>query len=97
MGVTLNLYSKVFIACANSVDPNDTTHSCCLIKIYTVCFMVRNKLMNKKTNSVDPDQTAVMSLLIWIYIVCPWITAICQVIHDQEGNTVESVQTPQEI
>jgi hypothetical protein len=61
--ITLALYSIYtgFIPFANSVDQDQLAH---LITIYTVCFLVRNNIMNKKEERVDPDKMAGMWQLI---------------------------------
>lgn len=38
------------------VDPDQPTHQCCQIGIYTVHNLVRNNLI-QKVNIADPDQT----------------------------------------
>lgn len=50
---------------ADSVDPD----LCQLIRIYTVCFQIRNNLMTHKANHVDPDETAwnVLAYLVLAY------------------------------
>jgi hypothetical protein len=60
-----------FIACANSVDPDQLAHVCYLIRIYTFCFLVRNDFINHKKNSVDLHEMVHVCLLIWIDTVFP--------------------------
>jgi hypothetical protein len=65
--LSLSYIYTPFIACASSVDPDQPAHSCRLIRICAVPFLVRNNL----TNSADPDQMIQGCPLIWIYIVRP--------------------------
>jgi hypothetical protein len=55
------------VSWANRLDPDQLAHSCHLILIYTVRFLVRNNRMNLKANIVGSDQTAWMSWLIRTY------------------------------
>jgi hypothetical protein len=54
--LTLYYMDVAFILCASSVDPKQSGCLYSLIRIYTVHFLVRNKLM-VLVNSVNPDQT----------------------------------------
>ncbi len=69
--LTLSSIYTHSIACWNSVDPDLSAHPYCMVRICTVCFMVRNKLINKNMNSADPDQMARMCRLIQIYTIYP--------------------------
>jgi hypothetical protein len=62
------LHIYTFIQWANSVDPDLPAHQWCLIKICTVCLLIKNNPINQKANGADPDQMARMCQLIWIYI-----------------------------
>jgi hypothetical protein len=71
VGQQLTVYSMYtgFITCVNSIDPDQLAHPCYLIRIYTVCFLVRNSIMNQNANSVDPDQMARVFRLLNIWDV----------------------------
>jgi hypothetical protein len=45
----------IYTCIATSVDPDQPAYPCCLIRICTVRFLVRNNLINQKVNSADPD------------------------------------------
>jgi hypothetical protein len=53
--LTLSYIKTHFIACSTIVDPDQPEHQCCLNKICTVRFLLRN---NQLIQKVDPDQTA---------------------------------------
>jgi hypothetical protein len=58
--LSLSLYSmdKSLIPCMTSVDLDQPAIPCSLIRIYTLCFLVRNNLTNPIAASVYFDQTA---------------------------------------
>jgi acyl-CoA synthetase (AMP-forming)/AMP-acid ligase II len=53
--ITLYSIYMHFNQCVNSVDPEQLIHSCRLIRICTVYFLVKNNLINQIANIVDPD------------------------------------------
>jgi hypothetical protein len=61
MGFTSSVYKILtqpfvpFITFVNSLDPDQPAQPSRLIRIYSVCFLIRNNIINKKANSVDPD------------------------------------------
>jgi hypothetical protein len=58
------LHRYTFIAWVNSIDPDQPTHPCCLIRISAVRFLIDLVISDQKANSADPDQ---MAQMIWIY------------------------------
>jgi hypothetical protein len=50
--------SPDFIACVNSIDPDQPAHLYYLIWIYTDHILVINNQINLKANNIDPYQMA---------------------------------------